>query len=332
MTYARIARQLWRLRDSDLRLVSKAQGAAIQNETEGTRVGIGLVDFAIDMEPQSGEARVVTAIDDSPAARAGIRPRDVIVSIDGRPTAHMDHETVMDALRRDRVRLVLRRGQGTFAVSLQAKSKAVGALRFSNLRCGTTNAGYIRVAQFTPDIGGSVRYAVMQLQQHGVSGFVLDLRNNPGGLLASAEDVASVFAHGPLGRMVRRDGSSQVLESRDLPATSKPVAVLVNGGTASAAEFVAAAIRDRGRGRLLGTPTYGRRQAQVYLPLSDGYGLIVPSARLVGAKGHGLRSGVLQPDVLLNADVPQTGFGSAQDHQLESACESLKAKRKAPAS
>jgi hypothetical protein len=70
----------------------------------------------------------------------------------------------------------------------------------------------------------------------------------------------------------------------------------------------------------------------VYLPLSDGYGLIVPSARLVGAKGHGLRSGVLQPDVLLNADVPQTEFGSAQDHQLESACESLKGKRKAPAS
>jgi carboxyl-terminal processing protease len=321
--YQAIAEQLASVHDPELYLVNAEEIRARQEALEAKRVGTGLPAFAICRDPLTGEARVVTALGDSPAAREGIRPRDVIVSIDGRPTRSMSQRQVVDALGMQttgKVQLVIRRQGRTRSVTLTPSPRPLDAVQFSRKKIDGKKIGYIRVLLFTPDAGDLVRNAVSELRQEGVDGFVLDLRNNPGGLLGSAERTASVFTTGVLGTEVRGKGRARRLVTHRAPLTGKPLVVLIDGGTASAAEMLASGLQALHRAVLVGTPTFGRGQTQKYVPLTDGYGVMVPEAEIRTPNGRPFKPAGIRPDLEVGKNsIPEWKIATQHDAQFRQA-------------
>ena len=318
--YGLIAAELTKLRDSELHLVTPAESAAIEQEGKGTALGTGLIDFGIDVVPETGEARVVTPLVGSPAATEGVRPRDVIVSINGEPTSTLDHEQVADFLRQNTADLVLRRRNKTLHVHIQRSDDPLSAVVAETKATRRGKIAYIRIAQFTPNSGDTVRAKVQGFESDQPQGYILDLRNNPGGFLGAAGTVAGVFTSGTLGAKVRRNGAVEPITTSSESLTKAPVVLLVNEGTASAAEFLAGALQDLRRARVVGAPTYGRGQAQIYVPVADNYGLVIPSALIRTPSGKLFKGIGLQPDLLVSSQpVAEADLGTSRDRQFQAA-------------
>jgi carboxyl-terminal processing protease len=318
--YLLIARQLAKLRDSELHLVTPAELDAINDESNGRTIGTGLIDFGIDIDPLSGLARIVTPTTGSPAAVAGLRSHDVVVTIDGKSTRLLDHEQVLDLLRQAEVELVLRRGHRSMRVRLTRSSAPMVPVTAELVPTSAGFVGYIHIVQFTPGVADEVRAFIEKFDAQHTRGYILDLRNNPGGFLDAAAKVAGLFASGTVGTKVHQSGPPEPIESVGPSLTEAPVVVLVNQGTASAAEFVAGALQDLKRAVLVGTPTYGRGQAQTFQSLAAGYGLIVPSARLLTPRGRSYKNRGLTPSVMVTMrSEPTAEFGSSEDLQFQRA-------------
>lgn len=270
--------------------------------TEGRYSGIG-----IEVTLQSGAIVVIAPIDDSPAARAGVRPGDRILAIDGRA---IDGAALSDSIARIRgepgtvVRLTLGRSltAGPLELAVERALVAVHSVRHEVLEPGY---GYLRISQFSettaPDIGAALH--ALQAQAGGrLRGLVLDLRNNPGGVLDAAVEVADAFLE--RGTIVTAEGRAPEASFRheagagDL-ARGAPVAILINEGSASAAEIVAGALRDNGRARLLGRRSFGKGSVQTVLPLAGGQALKLTTSRYYTPSGVSIHERGLQPDILL---------------------------------
>jgi carboxyl-terminal processing protease len=316
-----IRRRLAELRDSELHLVTASELAAIQRESEGKTVGTGLIEFSIDVVPETREARVVTPLVGSPGAIAGLRPRDVIAAVNGRPTRELDHEQVLGYLRSPAdADLLIRRGKGMLRVHIVPSDGPLHPVLTRWLPAKAGGVAYLRVVQFTPSAPDAIHSAIEQFEPQHPRGYVLDLRNNPGGFLDAASKVCGFFISGDLGEKVRRNGNAEPITTEDSPVTQAPVVVLVNGGTASAAEFVAGALQARHRAVLVGTPTYGRGQAQMYEPLPEGYGLIIPSALIRTTDGRLFKGAGLMPDVrVASGPRVEAGIEPGHDPQLRRA-------------
>jgi carboxyl-terminal processing protease len=310
--------QLATLEDSELNLLTPAEIGATQSEALGEKIGLGLPDFAIDIELATGEVRVVTPIVGSPAMNAKIQPADVITTINGKSVRDLSHEQVMDALRaQPTTRLQIHRGEQTIEATLEASTQKLQPLESARKLVKGAKVGYIRLTQFTPDLAPLVRQAIMNLEKAGVDIFVLDLRNNPGGYLNVARDVAGMFTTGTLGFENRSNGKKTPLTSAGEPLTKKPLAVLINGGTASAAEFLSSALQGTNRASLVGVHTYGRGQAQIFTPLSGGYGIQIPSVQLLTTRGQTYKGSGISPDVEVEqAWIPEKELGTLQDRQF----------------
>ena len=313
--------------DDHSRFLGEDDYEDIRISTTGQYTGVGL-----DISLEDGEVRVVAPLDDTPAQRAGILPGDVVVSVDDVPVDSENTEATVNRMR----------GQPGTLVTLDVmRDGAEDPLRFaltrSEIQVKTVRAeylgegyAYIRVNGFADTTGEELEDAAETiLDPHDLRGVVLDLRNNPGGVLDAAIDVADAFLE--RGLIVR--GRGRVREARfeehANPGDIFPgvqVAVLVNGGSASASEIVAGALKDHRRARLVGERTFGKGSVQTVMPLSDGRALKLTTSHYFTPSGRSINGTGIEPDFVVSAHNPAQqyrGPGSdllpGDDNQLQEA-------------
>ena len=209
------------------------------------------------------------------------------------------------------VTLTIRRGETVRDYTLTRSNIQIKTVTGKMLSPGI---GYIRISMFNENTGNDFNRVYGELEQQGMKGLVLDLRDNPGGLLDESVKVAQkLVPQGPVVSVVSRDGSKEVHTS-SLPAVKYPLAVLVNGGSASAAEIVAGAVQDTGAGTLVGAKTYGKGSVQTLLKLADDTAIKLTIAKYLTPHGRSINGVGIQPDVAVeNQETP------ARDVQLERA-------------
>ena len=299
-----IDRQLASLHDGDLRIITPQQMLVMQAETAGEERGVGLVDFALTVEPITDEPKVVTPLVDSPAFKAGLRPEDVILAVNGRPTRGLIHEDVMALLRGDAgtLKLKIRRGEKQLLIDIPKsmwQEQPVVSHRFD---AGKKHFGYVGIRLFTPDTGQQTRQVVATLVSQGVEGCIVDLRNNPGGYLDAMAVAGSAFTEQTLGWKVRRDGKKEAIHAETKPLKTMRLVVLINEGTASAAEVLASGLRDSAAARLVGSRTYGRGQIQTYVALDPSAGIVIPAAGAESVRGIRFNKGAgISPEILVRS-------------------------------
>ena len=274
----------------------------IRLSTSGSYPGIG-----VEVSAEENGIMVLRTLGDSPAARAGIRSGDMIVRIDNRPV-ELDVEAAIDQMRGPAgttVTLSLRRPGATdiFDLALARDHVEVHSVARAALEPGY---GYLRIASFTDTTPTDVERAIadfMAEQRAPLKGLVIDLRNNPGGVLESAVEVADSFLE--RGVIVTADGRSPEARFRmdatpgDLLRGARLV-VLVNGGSASAAEILAGALRDQKRATLVGRRTYGKGSVQTVIPLANGRALKLTTSYYSTPSGAVINDRGIEPDVLVD--------------------------------
>jgi carboxyl-terminal processing protease len=251
------------------------------------------------IDAREGRIVILGAIEGSPAARAGVQPGDVVLSVDGQDVGGLTLQQVSARVRGPKgsvVKLLLLRGTETVELAVERDEIPLISARGSVLEPGI---GLLRMTSFTERSDAEVAGALDSLSQQSVNHLVLDLRGNAGGLLEPAVEVASrLTTISPIVWQENGEGQRYAYERRnDRPALDWPMVVLVDRGSASASEVLAAALRDAGRATLVGQRTYGKGTVQYLHELSDGAGLRVTAARWISPAGTQLDQGGLDPDV-----------------------------------
>jgi carboxyl-terminal processing protease len=294
----------------------------IRISTTGNYSGVGIEVSTLD-----GEVRVVTPIDNTPAERAGIKAGDTIVSIDGIPVDS-------DRLHRTIDRMRGRPGSGvTIAVERDSEpDPLVFVMKRENIHVSSvrhelldSSVGYVRVSQFNESTPAELSDAVDELmdevrEEDGLRGLVLDLRNNPGGILDAAVEVSDLFlddgvivtADGrtPESRFTKRANRGDILDGASL-------IVLVNRGSASASEIVAGALQDHRRALIIGTGTFGKGLVQTVMPLSKGRAIKLTTSRYYTPSGDSIHETGISPDVYIegSGEHPVLGLSSSVDRE-----------------
>jgi carboxyl-terminal processing protease len=329
--HAAIRGMLAKLHAPAERLLSASQAAALMAEVGGGEsVGVGLPELlSVDVDEKTHLLTVVTPLPDSPAARAGLRPRDVIEAIEGRPTRGLWLEEAADLMRGQagtRLTLTVRRGEEVFPVTLTRESRKrwTRPVRWKVEQVQGRALGLIGFDLFYPGVGAEVREAVKRLQEAGVEGLALDLRGNGGGQVQESVEVASLFlGDALLGRLVGRKEPAMELRAEGATASVRwPLVVLVDEGTASAAELLAGALEAQGRAVLIGARTFGKGRVHAPFPLRDGSVLLLTVARLRTPSGRDILDEALEPSVR----VPSKG-APGEDAAWQRALEWLADKR-----
>ena len=280
----------------------------MQVQTRGEFGGLG-----IEVTMENGVVKVVTPIDDTPASRAGMRPNDYITHIDGTPILGMTLSDAVDKMRgpaNSSVLLtVVRQGrEEPFDVKLTRAIITIKSVRFNR----EGDIGYIRVTSFNEQTSELLDDAIASLTKEiGASrlrGYIIDLRNNPGGLLDQAISVSDEFMDG--GEIVstrgRHSEDTQRYNARRGDVTNgKPIIVLLNGGSASASEIVAGALQDHRRAIILGTRSFGKGSVQTIIPLGSDGALRLTTARYYTPSGRSIQAKGIDPDIVVNQSAPE---------------------------
>jgi carboxyl-terminal processing protease len=272
----------------------------LQDTTSGEFSGLGL-----EVGMEDGYVKIISPIDGSPAAAAKLQSGDIILKLDNVPMQGMSLNEAIDIMRGDKgseIELTIGRpGQSQpFTVTLVRDTIKVASVRERWLEPGY---GYIRIAQFQQTTGADVEKALRKLTDKGaLKGLVLDLRNNPGGVLGASVDVAGLFLDG--GPVVYTEGrlpNSDMNYDADPVDNSKgiPVVVLINSGSASASEIVAGALQDRGRAVVMGTRSFGKGSVQTILPLSETRAVKLTTALYFTPNGRSIQAEGIEPDILV---------------------------------
>lgn len=273
--------------------------AELQESTSGEFGGLG-----IEVGSEDGIIKVVSPIDDTPASKAGIEAGDLIVKINGQPTRGLSMTEAVDLMRGkigEKITLTLVRDGGTpFDVTLARATIQVKSVKAQMLENGY---GYLRITQFQVKTGEEVGKALAKLRKDNngkLKGLVLDLRNNPGGVLQAAVEVADHFlTKGLIVYTKGRIANSEMRFSADPADASEgvPLVVLINGGSASASEIVAGALQDQKRGILMGTDSFGKGSVQTVLPLNNDRALKITTALYFTPNGRSIQAQGIVPDV-----------------------------------
>ncbi|GKT07920.1 S41 family peptidase [Desulforhabdus sp. TSK] len=278
----------------------------LQIETKGKFGGLG-----IEISIRDGVLTVVSPLEDTPADKAGIQANDQIVKIDDQPTQDM---SLMDAVQKMRgpkgtkVKLtIIRKGERKpLEFELVRDIIAIQSIKYRTL---DTGYGYVRISSFQSGTSTDLRKALdaLEEQNHPLNGLVLDLRNDPGGLLDQAVEVSDEFLD--KGLIVYTGGRLESQKMRfEAHKNSKPrdypIVVLVNSGSASASEIVAGALQDHKRALVLGEPTFGKGSVQTVIPLNDGSALRLTTSLYYTPSGRSIQAKGIEPDILVKRELP----------------------------
>ena len=274
---------------------------SLSEDTSGSYNGLGLEVINVD-----GALRVVAPIDDTPAERGGIKPGDVIVRIDGKAITPENSAEAVNLLRGKigtSVTLGVLHEAATVPVDIKLTREVI---KVASVRGRWVEPGYayLRIVQFQEDTGSEVRHKLAKLRekQGALRGVIVDLRSNPGGLLTSAVEVSDEFLDSGIivttkGRLKESDLSFNATHG-DL-AEGAPMVVLVDNGTASAAEIVAGALKDNHRALIMGRRTFGKGSVQTVLPLDDTHAVKLTTARYYTPSGISIQAAGIHPDIEL---------------------------------
>lgn len=327
-TYRAIQDMLAGLDDPYTRLLPPSQYRSLQTSTAGELTGVGL---QISKEEYPGWLQVIAPIEGSPAEQAGIQPQDVVLEIDGVDTQDLTLDEAAARMRGHRgttVTLKLRRPDETLPRQVLVTRDVITLNPVvATLKTSPTGqrVGYLRLSQFNGNAAAKIAEGIRDLADQGTEGYLLDLRNNPGGLLQAGIEIARLWLpQGTIVYTVNRQGILDSFESFGQAITDAPLVVLVNEGTASASEILAGALQDNGRARLVGSTTFGKGLIQSLFDLSDGAGLAVTVAKYETPAHHDINKLGITPDrIVASVSLRRDTVATDADPQYQAALEML---------
>ncbi|GAB2227976.1 hypothetical protein Droror1_Dr00009805 [Drosera rotundifolia] len=315
--YNKIEGMLSTLGDPFTRIISPKEYQSFRIGSDGNLQGVGLF---INVDPATGHLIVMSCVEDSPASRAGIHEGDELVEINGEGLDGVDSETAARKLRGragTTVRVKVQNGDCSETsstlrevnlprefIKLSPISSAIIRHRTSDGNLSKT--GYVKLANFSQTAATDMEKVIHQLEDQGVHSYILDLRNNPGGLVKSGLDVAHIWLDGDetLVNTIDRNGNMFPINTVSGHAiTHDPLVVLINEGSASASEILAGALHDNGRATLVGNRTFGKGKIQLVTELHDGSALFVTVAKYLSPALHEIDKVGITPDVQCTADM-----------------------------
>lgn len=272
----------------------------LQESTSGEFAGVGL-----EVSMENGFVKIITPIDDTPAAKADIEPGDLIIKLDNKAVKGLNLNQAIDLMRGpegSKLELTLLRGKRDKPINVKL-TRAIIKIKSVKSQLLEDNFGYLRIAQFQSNTGDDAHKQIKKLQKKAkgtIRGLILDLRNNPGGVLTSAIEVSDVFLEDGLivyteGRTPNSQESFHATENSLLK--DKPIVVLMNSGSASASEIVAGALQDHKRALIVGTPSFGKGSVQSILPLPPNKGIKLTTARYYTPLGRSIQAAGIIPDI-----------------------------------
>jgi carboxyl-terminal processing protease len=297
--YKNVRLMLKNLNDPYTRFMDPREFRDLQIDTSGQLIGVGI---QLTQDEKTKKLVVIAPIEDTPASKAGILPKDIIVSIDGKSTTGMDTSKAVQLIRGKEgttVKLTIRRDGGqVLDFNLLRKQIELHPVEAKYRPQELNGIGYIRLKQFSTNASAEMSAAIQKLEAQGANGYILDLRSNPGGLLYGAIDIARMFLDdGKIVSTVNRQGTGDTQSANRTALTDKPVVVLVDGGSASASEILSGALQDNKRAQLVGAKTFGKGLVQSVRPLSDGAGMAVTIAKYLTPSGRDINHSGIKPDI-----------------------------------
>ena len=330
-SYEAIRGMLDSLDDPYTRFLDPKEFKEMRIDTSGELMGVGI---QISLDKDTKELIVVSPIEGTPASRAGVQSKDVIVSIDGTSTKGMTTEDAVKLIRGPEgteVILGLRRKGDVINVPLTRARIEINAVKKAlNTSPDGSKIGYIRLKQFNANASREMRDAIQELEDQGAVGYVLDLRSNPGGLLEASVDIARQWLNeGIIVSTRTREGIRDVRRATGSAITEKPMVVLINQGSASASEIVSGALQENDRAQLIGKTTFGKGLVQAVRGLSDGSGMTVTIAKYLTPNGTDIHKNGIKPDI--EAEIPDNELedfkveylGTDKDNQYKVAEDTL---------
>ncbi len=275
----------------------------LQIGTKGEFGGLG-----IEITMEGGYVKVITPIDDTPAFKAGIEAGDLIIEIDNKSVQGMSLGEAVDLMRgkigTSIFLTIAREGENSpIEVKITRDKIKVKSVKYEII---DDSYGYIRISSFQSKTGNNLKKAIKELKvksKNNIKGYVVDMRNNPGGVLGAAVDVSDAFIKGKK-KIVFTKGRTEdamyefVSNNTDL-ADGKPIVVLINGGSASASEIVAGALQDHKRAIIMGTQSFGKGSVQTILPITSKTAVKITTARYYTPKGRSIQAKGITPDIIV---------------------------------
>ncbi len=320
--YIAIREMLNDLNDPYTRFLDPKQFNEMRIDTSGELTGVGI---QILKDSESGFLVIVSPIDGSPASESGIQAKDKIISIDNISTKSLDIEGAVKLIRGKKgtkVNLEILRNGSIFNKTLVRKKIEIKSVtsKINSSRNGFL-VGYLRIKQFNANASKELKQVILDYETKNVSGYILDLRSNPGGLLDSSIEISRQFIDkGIIVSTLSKNGLKEVKRANGSALTSKPLVVLVNEGSASASEIVSGAIKDNLRGKLVGKKTFGKGLVQSMRSLVDGSGLTVTVAKYLTPNGIDINKFGIKPDIEVNMNINpilQNQIGTRRDKQYK---------------
>ena len=309
--YVAIREALQTLGDPYTRFMDPKQYEALTSQTSGEVSGIGI---RMELNEKTKRLTVVEAIENSPALKAGIQAGDEILAINGKSTQQMKVDDASKLIRGKAGTILTlrlgRTGQSAFDLKLTRATIEVPTVRYTLKQEGNRRIGYIRLREFSSHAAEQMRRAIRDLNSQQVNAYVLDLRGNPGGLLQASIEIARMwYDNGGIVRTVDRMGGTEDTKANRTALTNLPLAVLVDGNSASASEILTGALKDNKRAVVVGSQTFGKALVQSVHELSDGSGLAVTIAHYFTPQGTDINHKGITPDIKLD-------LTEAQERQL----------------